>query len=785
MANLEASKNILKKLINKLENEISDQCIAKKADKTAIEDVLKQIDEAIMFEIGNMVNATEQADKDTIQAWVEEANKKSRDMLKRYKGRNSDIDEVLKDSEKTFSGNQSNTVMTEIEKAVEDNKEENAAQNGAYKREDFKTRYQKNEDAIKKSAEMMVKTKRLENVRGNTSQKQIMKNFKKVIGDYAGAGETFGQWQESIKNIDEVRNYDFSDKISTLLTRVAAINKTGNAIPERLVREFNELKSKLGKINFNVSGITKETKQAIKDILAFDDELQNKSASDVENALKAMENNILNVKTNALEIKDPKKAREAANKTFMNEIKNCRYFKEVFPEETHKIEDIIKSNKSMSEKKAELSPIFSQLKKELEETLQTSYEEEEKKNYQARLRRAELLNPEKAKVESCETAEKEHSDFKDIKEMADAEWKDLSDAVTDLETEVNALEVDKNDLEVEGNRLEAEVNTLESEKNTLKDRMVDLAMELAEDDEKQRQAAQAGPAATTVDPTKLDLEDLGFSKEFQLEKRLSGFNPTPVYHNFVTEGATTRTPGARQDSDSLVDEIYNQLKKESGFANVAGKLSGMNALQKIEKGNIFMRPFKGAVNVFKFLVNQGANFFKKEEPFVTVGQKQIEESLKKEIKKRIEALRDAHDAAQSAPVASADVLSEEDRLAKERAYDVAATEYESKQAEYEAKQAELINKANEYKTKNDAFIDKSNEYDAKRSEKAAQEGIYQEINDKYTARKKAFEDSLKVKTESDEKYQSNIKKTIYETVKNGGKVDAGSIKEEAEERDRD
>ena len=59
MANLEASKNILKKLINKLENEISDQCIAKKADKTAIEDVLKQIDEAIMFEIGNMVNATE------------------------------------------------------------------------------------------------------------------------------------------------------------------------------------------------------------------------------------------------------------------------------------------------------------------------------------------------------------------------------------------------------------------------------------------------------------------------------------------------------------------------------------------------------------------------------------------------------------------------------------------------------------------------------------------------------------------------------------------------------
>ena len=507
MANLEASKNILKKLINKLENEISDQCIAKKADKTAIEDVLKQIDEAIMFEIGNMVNATEQADKDTIQAWVEEANKKSRDMLKRYKGRNSDIDEVLKDSEKTFSGNQSNTVMTEIKKAVEDNKEENAAQNGVYKREDFKTRYQKNEDAIKKSAEMMVKTKRLENIRGNTSQKQIMKNFKKVIGDYAGAGEKFGQWQESIKNIDEVRNYDFSDKISTLLTRVAAINKTSNAIPERLVREFNELKSKLGKINLNVSGITDETKQAIKDILAFDDELQNKSANDVENALKAMENNILNVKTNALEIKDPKKAKEAANKIFMNEIKNCRYFKEVFPEETHKIEDIIKSNKSMSEKKAELSPIFSQLKKELEETLQTSYEEEEKKNYQARLRRAELLNPEKAKVEGYETAEKEHSDFKDIKEMADAEWKDLSDAVTDLETEVNALEVDKNDLEVEGNRLEAEVNTLESEKNTLKDRMVDLAMELAEDDEKQRQAAQAGPVATTVDPTKLDLEE--------------------------------------------------------------------------------------------------------------------------------------------------------------------------------------------------------------------------------------------------------------------------------------
>ena len=274
------------------------------------------------------------------------------------------------------------------------------------------------------------------------------------------------------------------------------------------------------------------------------------------------------------------------------------------------------------------------------------------------------------------------------------------------------------------------------------------------------------------------MEDLGFSKEFQLEKRsLSGFNPTPVYHNFVTEGATTRTPGARQDSDSLVDEIYNQLKKESGFANVAGKLSGMNALQKIEKGNIFARLWDGVKALRKKV--------SKKESIVTAQDKQIEESLKKEIKKRIEALRDAHDAAQSVPVASADVLSEEDRLAKERAYDVAATEYESKQAEYEAKQAELINKANEYKTKNDAFIDKSNEYDAKRSEKAAQEGIYQEINDKYTARKKAFEDSLKVKTESDEKYQSNIKKTIYETVKNGGKVDAGSIKEEAEERDRD
>ena len=206
MANLGASKKLLKMLINQLENEISNQCIAKKADKIAIEKILEDIDKEIMFEIGNMVNATEQADKNKIQAWIEKTNKKTKRMLNKYKGRNSDVDEVLKSSEDSFDKNDTNTVLGEMKEA--------AKKDGKYKREDFATRYQKNEDVIKKSAKMMVKTKKLEEIRGKDSKKEIRNKFAKVIGEYAEANELYGRWQKDINSIDEIKDYDFSEKTS-------------------------------------------------------------------------------------------------------------------------------------------------------------------------------------------------------------------------------------------------------------------------------------------------------------------------------------------------------------------------------------------------------------------------------------------------------------------------------------------------------------------------------------------------------------------------------------------
>ncbi len=735
MANLQGSKDILESILKDLSSEISSQVRAKRGNQKAIETYLEQIDETIMFEIGNMVNAIEQADKEAIQTWVEEANKKSKEMLNRYKGRNTSVDAALKSSNRTFARNQSNTVLKEMEKA--ENEE------GAYKREDFTTRYQKNEDAIKKAKDMKKKSEIFDAIKGRRKSSQIMDDFIQVVGKDTASGEVYGTWKERIENLEELVDYEFRNEIRTLQRRL--LNTTDDKITPEVAKSFKTLQDKLSKIDFDASynnSLDPTTKQRYTGILSIDKDLNGVSKDDLRAVIGTITPDDINrLERDVGEISNPDGLQVLLNEAFMLEIQDSDLF-ELFQDDVDKIEDIINSKKSVSEKSAALEAIFKEEKETLKEVSKTSVEAEKNKLKEAKLRKREL-DQERAQAEKHDTAEKEHNDFKDIEEMARGELDELSD-------EVNALETETNQLESEATNLNAEVTRLENE-------YMGLAMELAEDEDKRRQLAEAqATRQSAVDPTKLDLEDLGFSKEFQLEKEsLSGFNPTTVYHNFVTEDVSQRS-GRNQDGDNLIDAIYSQLKKESGFANVAEKLklNGYTEIKEVKHPRL-SKMWASIRSHIPKLKNTDSR-----------RESAIKDALTKEIEKRITALRDAHAAAQSAPIPDVDIMSDDDRLAKERAYEAHETLLQTAEENFNEVYERYTNTYNDYTEKKEDFEGKT--------------VIYNDIQDKYNARKASFEESLKLQGEDKAKFMANEQKAIYKTVKDGKRVDAKSVRDEAE-----
>lgn len=738
MANLQGSKDILEGILKDLSSEISSQVRAKRGNQNAIETYLEQIDETIMFEIGNMINATEQADKEAIQAWIEDANKKSKEMLNRYKGRNTSVDAALKNSQRTFTKNQSNTVWKEMEKA--------GNEEGAYKREDFATRYQKNEDAIKKAEDMEKKAKEVEKIKGNNTPHRLQKNFTNTTN------KEYENWKKRINNIKELSKDNFTkEDVEDILNDLSydikdAIAKSTKGIPKDIKNDFEKLRVNLEKIDLNDAyntDLIKETKDAIRDILVYDeDKLKTKTLNDLERVVNKISEEAIrkNLTEKALEISDPKKAKERANEKFINKIDQ---YGDIFPEENKAIEKLVRREEpgiSDDDRNKKIEEKFAQMAKDIFDAARTDERTESIKIRELKLRKREL-DQEKAQVKKYEAVEKEHNDFKDIEEMARGELDELSDEVTDLEAETNRLETRAMDLNEEVTRLENEY--------------MGLAMELAEDEDKRRQLEQAQlTRQNTVDPTKLDLEDLGFSKEFQLQK--GGFiGGTPTYHDFVSEDVSQRS-GRNQDGDNLIDEIYNQLKKESGFANVAEKLklNGYTEIKEVKHPRLFKMWASIRSHIPKLKNTDSRR------------EAAIKDALTKEIEKRITALRDAHTAAQSAPIPDIDIMSDDDRLAKERAYEAHETLLQTAEENFNEAYERYTNTYNDYNEKKEDFEGKA--------------VIYNDIRDKYNARKASFEESLKLQGEDKAKFMANEQKAIYKTVNDGKRVDAESVRDEAE-----
>ena len=734
MVNLQASKDMLDSILKDLSSEIVNQVRAKRGNQAAIQNLLNQIDETIMFEVGNMVNTNEQADKEAIQDWIEDANQKSREMLDRYKGRNSSVDKILNNSKRTFNRNQSNTVLKEMKQVEEDNKEENAGNNGAYKREDFKTRYEKNEDAIKKAKEMAKKRETFETIRGGRSNPQIIDDFTQIVGKDAASGEFYGVWKERTENLQELEKYDFKFEMKTLHRRL--LSKRSDVITPALTNSFKTLQDKLSKIDFDASynkSLDDATRQKYRDILAIDRNLKGVSKDDLRKVIGAIApEDISRLEKDVQEISNPNDLKNTINTNLLHEIQKNNLF-EIFPEDRDKIEDIVNdSRKSSSEKSTALEAIFKEERKALTEVIETSVEAEKRKLTEARLRKRDL-DQEKVQEESYEAAEKEYNEFKDVKEMAETELGNLSTEVGDLKEEVDNLYEDA---------------------YASREQFIRLSEELAYDDEARRQLAEAQAARqAAVDPTKLDLEDLGFSKEFQLkDERGSGF--VTKNYNFVEEYLTARD-GRRGDGDNLVDKIYKQLKADSNFASVAEKLEELdsNSLEEVRHPRL-SKIWARVRSIVPILKNRPSN-----------REKDVERALKQEIEKRIQTLRHDYENPTNAPVPDIDIMSEQDRLELERAYEA--------QREITIDKVQRYNeKKEEYNRKNDDLVEQATIYD-------------RDIKDKYTTRKQAFEDSLKVKVENDGRYQSNVNRAIYETVRNGQRVNPKDVKEEAEGMDRE
>ncbi len=734
MVNLQASKDMLDSILKDLSSEIVNQVRAKRGNQAAIQNLLNQIDETIMFEVGNMVNTNEQADKEAIQDWIEDANQKSREMLDRYKGRNSSVDKILNNSKRTFNRNQSNTVLKEMKQVEEDNKEENAGNNGAYKREDFKTRYEKNEDAIKKAKEMAKKRETFETIRGGRSNPQIIDDFTQIVGKDAASGEFYGVWKERTENLQELEKYDFKFEMKTLHRRL--LSKRSDVITPALTNSFKTLQDKLSKIDFDASynkSLDDATRQKYRDILAIDRNLKGVSKDDLRKVIGAIApEDISRLEKDVQEISNPNDLKNTINTNLLHEIQKNNLF-EIFPEDRDKIEDIVNdSRKSSSEKSTALEAIFKEERKALTEVIETSVEAEKRKLTEARLRKRDL-DQEKVQEESYEAAEKEYNEFKDVKEMAETELGNLSTEVGDLKEEVDNLYEDA---------------------YASREQFIRLSEELAYDDEAKRQLAEAQAARqAAVDPTKLDLEDLGFSKEFQLkDERGSGF--VTKNYNFVEEYLTARD-GRRGDGDNLVDKIYKQLKADSNFASVAEKLEELdsNSLEEVRHPRL-SKIWARVRSIVPILKNRPSN-----------REKDVERALKQEIEKRIQTLRHDYENPTNAPVPDIDIMSEQDRLELERAYEA--------QREITIDKVQRYNeKKEEYNRKNDDLVEQATIYD-------------RDIKDKYTTRKQAFEDSLKVKVENDGRYQSNVNRAIYETVRNGQRVNPKDVKEEAEGMDRE
>ncbi len=734
MVNLQASKDMLDSILKDLSSEIVNQVRAKRGNQAAIQNLLNQIDETIMFEVGNMVNTNEQADKEAIQDWIEDANQKSREMLDRYKGRNSSVDKILNNSKRTFNRNQSNTVLKEMKQVEEDNKEENAGNNGAYKREDFKTRYEKNEDAIKKAKEMAKKRETFETIRGGRSNPQIIDDFTQIVGKDAASGEFYGVWKERTENLQELEKYDFKFEMKTLHRRL--LSKRSDVITPALTNSFKTLQDKLSKIDFDASynkSLDDATRQKYRDILAIDRNLKGVSKDDLRKVIGAIApEDISRLEKDVQEISNPNDLKNTINTNLLHEIQKNNLF-EIFPEDRDKIEDIVNdSRKSSSEKSTALEAIFKEERKALTEVIETSVEAEKRKLTEARLRKRDL-DQEKVQEESYEAAEKGYNEFKDVKEMAETELGNLSTEVGDLKEEVDNLYEDA---------------------YASREQFIRLSEELAYDDEARRQLAEAQAARqAAVDPTKLDLEDLGFSKEFQLkDERGSGF--VTKNYNFVEEYLTARD-GRRGDGDNLVDKIYKQLKADSNFASVAEKLEELdsNSLEEVRHPRL-SKIWARVRSIVPILKNRPSN-----------REKDVERALKQEIEKRIQTLRHDYENPTNAPVPDIDIMSEQDRLELERAYEA--------QREITIDKVQRYNeKKEEYNRKNDDLVEQATIYD-------------RDIKDKYTTRKQAFEDSLKVKVENDGRYQSNVNRAIYETVRNGQRVNPKDVKEEAEGMDRE
>lgn len=734
MVNLQASKDMLDSILKDLSSEIVNQVRAKRGNQAAIQNLLNQIDETIMFEVGNMVNTNEQADKEAIQDWIENANQKSREMLDRYKGRNSSVDKILNNSKRTFNRNQSNTVLKEMKQVEEDNKEENAGNNGAYKREDFKTRYEKNENAIKKAQEMAKKRETFDSIKGGRSNSQIIDDFTQIVGKDAASDEFYGVWKERTENLQELENYDFRSEMKTLQRRLSTT--TSDVITPTLTNSFKTLQDKLSKIDFDASynsSLNATTKQKYEDILAIDRNLKGVSKDDLRKVINAIVPDDINrLERDVQEISNPNDLKNTINTNLLHEIQTNNLF-ELFPEDRDKIEEIVNDNrKNSSEKSTALEAIFKEERKALTEVMNTSVEAEKRKLTEARLRKRDL-DQEKVQEESYEAAEKEYNEFKDVKEMAETELGNLSTEVGDLKEEVDNLYEDA---------------------YASREQFIRLSEELAYDDEARRQLAEAQAARqAAVDPTKLDLEDLGFSKEFQLkDERGSGF--VTKNYNFVEEDLTARD-GRRGDGDNLVDKIYKQLKADSNFASVAEKLEELdsNSLEEVRHPRL-SKIWARVRSIVPILKNRPSN-----------REKDVERALKQEIEKRIQTLRHDYENPTNAPVPDIDIMSEQDRLELERAYEA--------QREITIDKVQRHNeKKEEYNRKNDDLVEQATIYD-------------RDIKDKYTTRKQAFEDSLKVKVENDGKYQSNVNRAIYETVRNGQRVNPKDVKEEAEGMDRE
>ncbi len=723
MVNLQASKDMLDSILKDLSSEIVNQVRAKRGNQAAIQNLLNQIDETIMFEVGNMVNTNEQADKEVIQDWIEEANQKSREMLDRYKGRNSSVDKILNNSKRTFNRNQSNTVLKEMKQVEEDNKEENVGNNGAYKREDFKTRYEKNENAIKKAQEMAKKRETFDSIKGGRSNSQIIDDFTQIVGEDAASGEFYGAWKERTENLQELENYDFRSEMKTLQRRLSTT--TSDVITPTLTNSFKTLQDKLSKIDFDASynsNLNATTKQKYEDILAIDRNLKGVSKDDLRKVINAIVPDDINrLERDIQEISNPNDLKNTINTNLLHEIQKNNLF-EIFPEDRDKIEDIVNdSRKSSSEKSTALEAIFKEERKALTEVINTSVEAEKRKLTEARLRKRDL-DQEKVQEESYEAAEKEYNEFKDVKEMAETELGNLSTEVGDLKEEVDNLYEDA---------------------YASREQFIRLSEELAYDDEARRQLAEAQATRTDIDTTKLDLEDLGFSKEFTFED-----------YDFADEDLNIyERSGRKGKGDNFIDRICKKLESEAAYASVAEKLEGLdsNSLKPVKQSKV-ARFFSELRSKIPFVKNIDSR-----------REKDIKNALYEEIEKRINKLRSDYESAKNIPLPEVDIMSEQDRLELERAYEA--------QREITIDKVQRHNeKKEEYNRKNDDLVEQATIYD-------------RDIKDKYTTRKQAFEDSLKVKLENDGRYQSNVNRAIYETVRNGQRVNPKDVKEEAEGMD--